>query len=74
MRIAGLYWSRIAGPVVGLALFFLLFRFGGGYRGLILGLIAFLAASWFGEHLWWKQADAEERRLEIEDRVRNPPE
>ena len=72
--IAGVVWSRLAGPIVGLALFFLMFRWGGGYRGLLLGLGAFLAASWWGERHWWKQASAEQRRLDIEDRVRNPPE
>lgn len=74
MRVVGIFWSRIVGPVVGLALFFLMLRWGGGMRGIMLGLAAYLAACWWGERFWLARADAEEARLALEERRRNPPE
>lgn len=74
MRIVGIYWSRLVGPVIGLTAFVLMFRWGGGFRGLIFGGLAFIAACWWGEWGWYKQASEQERRLALEDRVRNPPE
>lgn len=69
MIIAGLFWSRIVGPVVGLALFFLMYRWGGGARGLMLGAAGFIAACWWGERFWLAQ-EADES-LRIEDRGRD---
>lgn len=54
MRVAGIYWTRIVGPIVGLAGFFLFLRWGGGVRGAVLGLCAFIAACWWGEYTWLK--------------------
>lgn len=73
MRIAGIYWSRVLGPIFGMVAALTIFRALENRWGIFLGLFAFLASSWWGERRWWKLADAEERRLEIEDRVRNPP-
>lgn len=70
--IAGVYWSRIVGPIVGIAVFLTIFRIGGGYRGLILGMAAFGFCAWLGERYWARQASTEEKRLALEDRVRNP--
>lgn len=74
MKIAGIYWSRILGPIVGMAGALLVFRALENRWGLVLALGVFLALSWWGERRWWRQADAEEQRLTIEDRMRNPPE
>ena len=74
MKIAGIYWSRILGPILGMAAALLVFRALENRWGILLGLGAFLALSWWGERRWGKQASEEERRLTIEDRVRNSPE
>ena len=71
--IGGVYWSRIVGPLVGIVAFLTIFRMGGSWRGLIFGLAAFGFCSWWGERHWARQATDEEKRLALEDRVRNPP-
>lgn len=72
--IAGVYWSRIVGPIVGIAAFLTLFRMLSGWWGIVLGMFAFGFCSWWGETHWARQATAQERRAELEDRTRDSPE
>lgn len=45
----------------------------GGWRGILIGALAALVLSSVGEVLFRRWATAEERRADLEDRVRHPP-
>ena len=64
---------RLAAALAGVVVFLALFAAIGGAGGLLAGFAGAGATWWLGERIWRRVATAEERRADLEDRVRNPP-
>jgi|GEM_PF-6490758 len=66
-------WVRLAGPFAGVGLFLLIAARLEGWAGLILGMVAFFAASVASERYWRRRASPEDVRRDLEERTHNPP-
>lgn len=71
MNRAGLV--RGVAAFAGVAIFLALSVTIGGADGLLAGFAGAGATWWLGERYWRRMATAEQRRADLEDRVRNPP-
>jgi hypothetical protein len=64
---------RLVAALAGVALFLALFAAIGGAGGLLAGFAGAGTVWWLGERIWRRVTTAEQRRSDLEDRVRNPP-